>query len=75
MQNIHKEILLEVLDALTDRQKEILTQRYGLDDQKEKTLEEVGQMYHVTRERIRQIEATAMRKLRTNRQIRALHDN
>ena len=59
-----KEQLVEVLDTLTDREKKVLTLRFGLDDGKARTLEEVGREFDVTRERIRQIEAKALRKLR-----------
>ena len=48
---------------LTDREQEVITLRFGLDGNQPHTLEEVGQMFHVTRERIRQIEAKALRKL------------
>ena len=56
--------LYEVLDTLTEREKMVLEQRFGLIDGKDKTLEEVGKKFNVTRERIRQIEAKALRKLR-----------
>ncbi len=59
-----KEQLAEVLDTLSDREEEVLRLRFGLDDGKARTLEEVGQHFEVTRERIRQIEAKALRKLR-----------
>lgn len=59
-----KEQLDEVLDTLTDREAQVLRMRFGLIDGRAKTLEEVGQMFDVTRERIRQIEAKALRKLR-----------
>ncbi len=59
-----KEQLAEVLDTLSDREEEVLRLRFGLDDGKTRTLEEVGQHFEVTRERIRQIEAKALRKLR-----------
>ncbi|CDR75066.1 RNA polymerase sigma factor RpoD [Lactobacillus delbrueckii] len=59
-----KEQLAEVLDTLSDREEEVLRLRFGLDDGKSRTLEEVGQHFEVTRERIRQIEAKALRKLR-----------
>ena len=59
-----REKLIEVMDSLSDREKKVLIMRYGLDDGKERTLEEVGKEFHVTRERIRQIEAKALRKLR-----------
>ena len=70
---LQREQLMEVLDTLTEREKKVLILRYGLDGGRSYTLEEVGEKFHVTRERIRQIEAKALRKLRTNRQIRALH--
>ena len=59
-----KEQLMEVLDSLTPREKKVLRLRFGLDDGKARTLEEVGKEFNVTRERIRQIEAKALRKLR-----------
>lgn len=62
--NFLKEQLLEILDTLTPREEKVLRLRYGLDDGKPRTLEEVGKEFNVTRERIRQIEAKALRKLR-----------
>lgn len=62
--NLLKEQLLEILDTLTPREEKVLRLRYGLDDGKPRTLEEVGKEFNVTRERIRQIEAKALRKLR-----------
>ncbi len=59
-----KEQLLGVLDTLTPREEKVLRLRYGIDDGRPRTLEEVGQEFNVTRERIRQIEAKALRKLR-----------
>ncbi len=59
-----KEQLDEVLDTLTDREKQVLKLRFGLEDGRSRTLEEVGVEFHVTRERIRQIESKALRKLR-----------
>jgi len=59
-----EEELQEVLDSLTEKEKEVISLRYGLEDGETKTLEEVGKMFGVTRERIRQIEAKALRKLR-----------
>ena len=70
---LQREQLMDVLDTLTEREKKVLILRYGLDGGRSYTLEEVGEKFHVTRERIRQIEAKALRKLRSNRQIRALH--
>ena len=62
--SILKDALDEVLDTLTDRERTVLMQRFGLHDGKPKTLEEVGMAFNVTRERIRQIEAKALRKMR-----------
>ncbi len=59
-----REDLETVLDTLTPRERDVLKLRYGLDDGRMKTLEEIGQIFNVTRERIRQIEAKALRKLR-----------
>ncbi len=59
-----REDLEGVLDTLTPRERDVLKLRYGLDDGRMKTLEEIGQIFNVTRERIRQIEAKALRKLR-----------
>ena len=59
-----REQLDEVLDTLTDREENVLRLRFGLDDGKMRTLEDVGKVFNVTRERIRQIEAKALRKLR-----------
>lgn len=59
-----KDDIRSVLDKLNEREQKVLRMRFGLDDGKEHTLEEVGQELHVTRERIRQIEAKALRKLR-----------
>jgi RNA polymerase primary sigma factor len=59
-----------LLDTLTDREKKVLILRYGLDGGRSYTLEEVGEKFHVTRERIRQIEAKALRKLRLSKQIK-----
>ncbi len=62
--NMRKEQLLGVLNTLTPREEKVLRLRYGIDDGKIRTLEEVGKEFNVTRERIRQIEAKALRKLR-----------
>jgi RNA polymerase primary sigma factor len=59
-----KEQLNEVLSTLTPREADVLRMRYGLDNEPPKTLEDVGKAFNVTRERIRQIEAKALRKLR-----------
>ena len=61
---LQREQLMEVLDTLTEREKKVICLRYGLDGGKSYTLEEVGEIFKVTRERIRQIEAKALRKLR-----------
>ena len=59
-----KKQLLTVLDTLTPREEKVIRLRYGIDDSRPRTLEEVGREFNVTRERIRQIEAKALRKLR-----------
>lgn len=69
-----KEHLLEVLSTLTPRENEVIRKRYGLDDSRPKTLEEVGREFNVTRERIRQIEAKALRKLRHPNRTKKLKD-
>ena len=69
-----KEQLLLVLDTLTPREEKVLRLRYGIDDGKPRTLEEVGKEFNVTRERIRQIEAKALRKLRHPSRSRKLRD-
>ncbi|MDR1701915.1 MAG: RNA polymerase sigma factor RpoD [Sporomusaceae bacterium] len=69
-----KEQLEEVLDTLTPREERVLRLRFGLDDGRARTLEEVGQFFGVTRERIRQIEAKALRKLRHPSRSRKLKD-
>ena len=69
-----KEQLLEVLSTLTDREQKVLRLRFGLDDGRARTLEEVGKEFNVTRERIRQIEAKALRKLRHPSRSRKLKD-
>jgi RNA polymerase primary sigma factor len=69
-----KEQLEGVLDTLTDREEEVLRLRFGLDDGRQRTLEEVGRHFGVTRERIRQIEAKALRKLRHPSRSKKLKD-
>lgn len=69
-----KEHVKEMLSALTEREQKILKLRFGLEDGKNHTLEEVGQEFSVTRERIRQIEAKALAKLRKHKDARKLHD-
>jgi len=69
-----KEQLEDVLDTLTDREEEVLRLRFGLDDGRARTLEEVGKVFGVTRERIRQIEAKALRKLRHPSRSKKLKD-
>lgn len=69
-----KEQLVEVLDTLTDREQKVLKLRFGLEDGRARTLEEVGKKFDVTRERIRQIEAKALRKLRHPSRSKKLKD-
>ena len=69
-----REQLIEVLGSLTEREQKVLRLRFGLDDGRARTLEEVGKEFNVTRERIRQIEAKALRKLRHPSRSRKLKD-
>ena len=69
-----KEQLREVLDTLTERERKVLILRFGLEDGRQRTLEEVGKRFDVTRERIRQIEAKALRKLRHPSRSKKLRD-
>ena len=69
-----KEQVEDVLESLTERERKVLQLRFGLDDGRSRTLEEVGKEFHVTRERIRQIEAKALRKLRHPSRSRKLKD-
>ncbi|MDO8570835.1 MAG: sigma-70 family RNA polymerase sigma factor, partial [Candidatus Daviesbacteria bacterium] len=64
----------EVLDSLSPREKRVLQLRFGIEDGKQRTLEEVGKEFGVTRERIRQIEAKAIRKLRHPTRAKKLRD-
>lgn len=73
-QSLLREQLLAVIDTLTPREQEVIRQRYGLMDGKQKTLEEVGREFSVTRERIRQIEAKALRKLKHPNRSKRLAD-
>jgi len=70
--NLLRDKLRDVLDSLSERERAVLEQRFGLVDGSGRTLEEVGRQFHVTRERIRQIEAKALRKLRHPTRIRKL---
>jgi RNA polymerase primary sigma factor len=69
-----KEQVQDVLSSLTPREKKVLVLRFGLDDGRSRTLEEVGREFNVTRERIRQIEAKALRKLRHPSRSKKLKD-
>ena len=73
-QTLLREQLDEAMDTLTDREQKVLRLRFGLDDGRARTLEEVGKEFDVTRERIRQIEAKALRKLRHPSRSRKLKD-
>ena len=73
-QTLLKEQLDEVLDTLTEREQKVLRLRFGMNDGRARTLEEVGKEFNVTRERIRQIEAKALRKLRHPSRSRKLRD-
>ena len=68
------EQLMDVLSSLTPREEKVLRLRFGIDDGRQRTLEEVGKEFNVTRERIRQIEAKALRKLRHPSRSRRLKD-
>jgi len=70
-----KEQLMSVLETLTPREQKVIRLRYGLDDSHPRTLEEVGREFSVTRERIRQIEAKALRKLRHPSKLKKLRDD
>lgn len=72
--SVLKQTLGEVLDTLTEREKRVIILRFGLIDGRQRTLEEVGQEFQVTRERIRQIETKALRKLRHPTRSKKLKD-
>ncbi len=74
-QNMLKEQLMSILETLTPREQKVIRLRYGLDDAHPRTLEEVGREFSVTRERIRQIEAKALRKLRHPSKLKRLRDD
>lgn len=74
MSSMMREQLMEALQALSDREQRVIRMRFGLDDGHPQTLEEVGRAFHVTRERIRQIEAKALRKLRHPSRSKKLKD-
>ena len=69
-----REDLAEVLRSLSPRERDVLRLRFGMDDGRQRTLEEVGQLFGVTRERIRQIEAKALRKLRHPKRSKKLKE-
>lgn len=69
-----KEQLAEVLKCLTKQEKQVLTLRFGLEDGRARTLEEVGKIFHLTRERIRQVESKALKKIREHNRIKSLKD-
>jgi len=69
-----KEQVRAILSTLTEREQKIIKMRFGLDDDKSHTLEEVGQEFNVTRERIRQIEAKALSKLKKHKDSKKLYD-
>jgi RNA polymerase primary sigma factor len=69
-----KEQVMDVLNSLTTRERKVLELRFGLDDGRSRTLEEVGREFRVTRERVRQIEAKALRKLRHPSRSKRLKD-
>ena len=65
---------MEVIKSLTEREQKVILLRFGLEDGKPRTLEEVGKVFGITRERIRQIEAKSLRKLRNPSKVRRLKD-
>ncbi|HEY9676653.1 MAG TPA: RNA polymerase sigma factor RpoD [Drouetiella sp.] len=73
-QELLREDIIEVMEGLSSRERDVIRLRFGLDDGRQRTLEEVGQLFGVTRERIRQIEAKALRKLRHPNRSRRLRE-
>ena len=73
-QDLLREDIIEVMASLSPRERDVLRLRFGLDDGRQRTLEEVGQLFGVTRERIRQLEAKALRKLRHPNRSRRLRE-
>jgi RNA polymerase primary sigma factor len=70
----NKQMVMNILGTLSEREKEVMVLRFGLEDDKPRTLEEIGQHFGVTRERIRQIETKALRKLRNPVRSKMLHE-
>ena len=75
METLTKEALREALENLSYRERRVLELRYGLGTERPCTLDEVGRTFNVTRERIRQIEHQALKKLQTNREAQKLRDD
>ena len=73
--NMLRENILATMQGLNEREQMIIKLRFGIDDGRSRTLEEVGKVYNVTRERIRQIEEKALQKLRKNKKLVTLHNN
>ena len=73
--NMLRESILATMQGLNEREQMIIKLRFGIDDGRSRTLEEVGKVYNVTRERIRQIEEKALQKLRKNKKLVTLHNN
>lgn len=74
MQSTMKKIVADILENLKDRERQVLELRYGFKDNQEHTLEEVGNIFHVTRERVRQIEAKVLRKINASKRVEVLKD-
>ena len=69
-----REMIIKVFDSLDEREKEIIMMRYGFDDGEAKTLDDIGELVGLTRERVRQIEIKALRKLRQPARANAIHE-